>query len=304
MSPLQPDLFPLSAWSDFKDWLDESGPDILITVVALAVAYFVFRRIFPPIARAAIIRGAHPADAEIERRADTIVAVVVRTTAIIFIVIGAITILAELGVNITAIVTGLGIAGLAIALGTQTLVKDAINGIFLLAEDQYRRGDVIKIADVTGTVEDITLRRTILRDTDGVVHSVPNGSISVVSNYTRDFAQVNVPVRVAYGEDLSRVESLLNSVGKELANSPQYKDSVVDMPRVSAVEAVGEGAVTVTVTARARPAARWELAAELRRRLADAFVAEGIRVPFAQVEPEAPEKKAAARGEDGSDLPL
>jgi small conductance mechanosensitive channel len=276
---------PLTLWSDTEEWLDDSGPDILITIAALAIAYFIFRRVFPPIARAAMIRGAHPADAEIERRADTIIAVVVRTAGIVFIVIGTVTVLAEFGVNITAIVTGLGIAGLAIALGTQALVKDAISGIFLLAEDQYRRGDVIKIADVTGTVEDISLRRTIIRDPDGVVHSVPNGTISVVSNYTRDYAQLNVPVRVAYGEDLSRVEAVVHRVGKEVSNSPEYRDLIVDMPRVGAVEAVGDGGITVTVTARARPAARWDASAFLRRKLAEAFVAEGIRVPFASVEP-------------------
>jgi moderate conductance mechanosensitive channel len=291
----------LSVWSDIEDWLDDSGPDILVTIAALAIAYFIFRRVFPPIARAAMIRGAHPADAEIERRADTIVAVIVRTAAIVFIIVGTVTVLAEFGVNITAIVTGLGIAGLAIALGTQTLVKDAINGIFLLAEDQYRRGDYIKIADVAGTVEDITLRRTIIRDQDGVVHSVPNGSINVVSNYTRDYAQVNVPVRVAYGEDLSRVESVVNRVGKDLANSPEFSDSIVDMPRVWAVESVGDGAVTVTVTARARPAARWEIAGELRRRLAEAFVTDGIRVPFAQVEPEDVEQKGAGPSPEKKD---
>jgi small conductance mechanosensitive channel len=183
-------------------------------------------------------------------------------------------------------VTGLGIAGLAIALGTQALVKDAISGIFLLAEDQYRRGDFIRIADVSGTVEDLTLRRTIIRDQDGVVHSVPNGSITVVSNYTRDFALVNVPVRVAYGEDLARVESVAAGVGREIANSPRFKGSVVDMPRVTAVESVEGGAVILTVATRTQPAVRWDVAAELRRRLADAFVSAGIKVPFPSVGPE------------------
>ncbi len=288
-----------TVWDDVEDWIDDSGPDILITIAALAIAYLIFRRVFPPIARAAIIRGAHPADAEIERRADTIVAVIVRTAGLIFVVIGSVTVLAEFGVNITAIVTGLGIAGLAIALGTQTLVKDAINGIFLLAEDQYRRGDVIKVADVTGTVEDITLRRTILRDIDGVVHSVPNGNISVVSNYTRDFALVNVPVRVAYGEDLSRVEAVVGRVGNEMASSSRFKDTIVDTPRVAAVEAVGEGAVTVTVTARTRPNARWDVSAELRRKLAEAFVSEGVRVPFATVEPAPGPSRKASLEESG-----
>ena len=288
---------PLSAWSDFKDWLDESGPDMLVTIAVLALAYWLFRRIFPPIARAAMIRGGHPADLEIQRRADTIVAVVVRTVGGLFIVVGAATILSEFGVNITAIVAGLGIAGVALGLGAQQFVRDAINGIFLLAEDQYRQGDVVRIADVTGTVEDITIRRTIIRDTDGVVHSVPNGSITVVSNYTRDFALVNVPVRVAYGEDLARVESVVAAVGKEVANSNQFKGSVIDVPRVTGVEAVEGGAVVLTVSARTQPSIRWDLAAEVRRRIADAFVSQGIQVPFSMVQPQPVDQTEPASGE-------
>jgi small conductance mechanosensitive channel len=291
---------PLSAWSELKDWLDESGPDMLVTIGVLAVTYWIFRRVFPPIARTAMIRGGHPADQEIERRADTIVAVVVRTVGGVFILVGVATILSEFGVNITAIVAGLGIAGVALGLGAQQFVRDALNGIFLLAEDQYRQGDVVKIADVTGMVEGITIRRTIIRDTDGVVHSVPNGSITVVSNFTRDFAVVNVPVRVAYGEDLARVESVVSVVGREVANSPRFNGSVVDMPRVTAVESVEEGAVALTVTTRTQPAVRWDIAAELRRRLADAFVAQGIQVPFASVQPESPDAppRSSARPEE------
>jgi small conductance mechanosensitive channel len=271
-------------WSELEDWLDDSGPDVAAIIATLLIIFLAFRAVFPRIARAAIIRGAHPADEEIERRADTIIAVVQRTAGVVFIVIGAITILPEFGVNITAIVTGLGIAGLALALGTQALVRDAINGIFLLAEDQYRRGDVIKVADVTGTVENITLRRTIIRDPDGVVHSVPNGSIGVVSNYTRDYALVNVPVRVAYGEDLKRVEAVVASMGKQLSEDPRFRSTIVDMPRLAAVESVGEGGVAVTVTTRTRPSARFDVAGELRRRLAEAFLAEGVRVPFATLD--------------------
>ncbi len=169
-------------WDDVKD----EGPAILLIVAVLIVASATFRAIFPRVARTAILRGASAPDEEMDKRADTIIQVVQRTAGGAALLIGAITILHQIGVDITAIVTGLGITGLALALGAQTLVKDGINGIFLLAEDQYRTGDVVRIADVTGTVESISLRRTIVRDDDGVVHSVPNGSINVVSNYTRD----------------------------------------------------------------------------------------------------------------------
>ena len=268
-------------WDEFQDWLTHSGKDILIILGILAVVFLVFRSVFPRIARTAITRGT--ADEEMRRRADTIIGVVYRSAGVALVLIGLVTVLPELGVDITAIVTGLGITGLALALGAQTLVRDGINGIFLLAEDQYRRGDVIKVADVTGTVEEITLRRTILRDQDGVVHSVPNGSISVVSNFTRDFARVNVPVRVAYGEDLSKVTAAVERVAAGLASDAHFSELIVEAPSVGPVESVGDAGITITVTARTRPSARWEVAAELRRRLAEAFLAEGIRVPFATV---------------------
>lgn len=268
-----------TTWDDVKD----TTPNVAFIIAVLLLAFAIFRLIFPRVARTAMMRGGHPPDEEMAKRADTIIGVVDRTAGIGVILIGAITIMREVGVDITAIVTGLGITGLALALGAQALVRDGINGIFLLAEDQYRRGDVIKIADVTGTVEDITLRRTIIRDEDGVVHSVPNGNISVVSNYTRDYAQVNVPVRVSYGEDLEHVRRVAEAVGQELASDSRFGALVTEPPRLRAVESVGDEGVSVTVTARTRPTARWEVAAEMRRRLAEAFLREGIQVPFSRV---------------------
>src|SRR3990172_6637897 len=170
--------------------------------------------------------------------------------------------------------------GVALALGAQALVRDTINGTFLLVEDQYRKGDVVRIAEITGAVEEITLRRTLIRDQDGVLHSIPNGTISVVSNFTRDYAQVNLEVRVAYGEDLSRVAEVIDRVGRELASDAHYKPLISEAPRTARVESVGDAGVAVTVSSRTKPAARWEVAAELRRRLVDAFVTEGVRVPF------------------------
>jgi len=257
-------------WDDVKD----EGPAILLIVGVLIVASALFRAIFPRVARTAILRGASAPDEEMDKRADTIIHVVQRSAGVAVLLIGLITILHEVGVDITAIVTGLGITGLALALGAQTLVKDGINGIFLLAEDQYRTGDVVRIADVTGTVESISLRRTIVRDDDGVVHSVPNGSIN---------ARVNVKVQVAYGEDLARVNQIVERAGKELAADPGFRDLIIDPPLPGYVESIGDGGVTVLVSARARPSARWEVAAEMRRRLAEAFVREGVRVPFASV---------------------
>jgi moderate conductance mechanosensitive channel len=266
-------------WQDVQD----KAPAVLLIIVIVLAVYALFRTVFPHVARAAIMRGASTPDEEMDQRANTIILVVQRTAEVMIIVIGLIVILDEIGVDITALITGLGIAGLAIALGTQTLVRDTINGIFLLAEDQYRTGDVVRIAEHTGTVETISLRRTVIRDDDGVVHSVPNGSIGVVSNYTRDFARVNVEVRVAYGEDIARVNEVIERVAQEMAKDTNVRPLLIEAPKPGRVESVGDDGVAISVTAQARPAARWDVAAELRRRLAEAFLAEGIRVPFASV---------------------
>jgi small conductance mechanosensitive channel len=275
-------FFLANDWDEFQDWLSRSGKDILIIVGLLVAAYIAFRAIFPPVARRAIV-GANKDDPELVRRADTIVGVIERSAAFVFMLIGLLTILPEIGVDVTALVAGLGITGLAIALGAQTLVRDGISGVFLLAEDQYRTGDVVNIAGVTGTVEAITLRRTIVRDVDGVVHSVPNGAISVVANYTRDYAAINLPVQVSYGEDLGKVADVVARVGAEMKAHEHLGSKLLEAPALGNVDRVGSDGITVVVTAKVTPEARWEVTNDLKRRLAEAFLASGIHVPYPTV---------------------
>src|SRR4030043_732791 len=118
--------------------------------------------------------------------------------------------LSEVGINIAPVLAGVGIIGIAIGFGAQSMVKDIIAGLFILVENQYRKGDVVKVADVSGLVEDINLRRTVLRDLDGIVHVVPNGEIRVASNLTKEGSRDNFNVSVAYGEDLDHVTSVIN----------------------------------------------------------------------------------------------
>jgi small-conductance mechanosensitive channel len=281
-------IYLASDWDNVEDWLRHSGVQIVAIIAVMFVAYVVFRAVFPRVAKAAMMRSAHPPDEEMEQRADTIIAVIDGSARVVFIGLALVTVLPEIGVSVAAVVTGLGIGGLALALGAQSLVKDTINGIFLLAEDQYRNGDVVRIAEVTGTVEAITLRRTVLRDDSGVVHNVPNGSIGVVSNLTRDYAQVNIEVRVSYGEDLAKVRSVVDDVARAMATDPEVGSLLLEPPRVNRVDAVGDGGVTITVSARARPTARWQLESELRQRIAEAFLREKVQVPFPVYAPGAP----------------
>src|ERR1035441_3335626 len=155
---------------------------------------------------------------------------------IVIVFIAAMQILPLLGINMGPLLASAGIAGLAIGFGSQALVRDFINGFFILAENQYDIGDTVRIAGVQGVVENMTLRRTVLRDPDGTVHTVPSNEIKVVSNLTRDWTQINLHVSVAYSADSERVIGLLKQVGEQMAGDASFADMIVARPEVAGIE--------------------------------------------------------------------
>jgi len=185
--------------------------------------------------------------------------------------IAAMQILALLGVNMGPLLASAGVAGLAIGFGAQTLVKDFINGFFILAENQYDIGDTVKIAGVQGVVENMTLRRTVLRDADGTVHTVPSSDIQVVSNLTRDWTQVNLQVSVAYAVDSDKVIGLLKRVGEELARDPGFANLIVATPEVAGVDKVSGNAVEYLMIVKTRPGSQYAVKRELQRRIKATF---------------------------------
>ena len=190
--------------------------------------------------------------------------------------IAAMQILALLGVNMGPLLASAGVAGIAIGFGAQTLVKDFINGFFILAENQYDIGDTVKIAGVQGVVENITLRKTVLRDADGTVHTVPSSDIQVVSNLTRDWTQVNLPVSVAYAVDSDKVIGLLKQVGDDLAHDPAFARMIVATPEVPGVDKVSGNSVEYLMTVKTAPGSQYAIKRELQRRIKAAFEKSGI----------------------------
>jgi small conductance mechanosensitive channel len=273
-----PKIFLQSDWDKIEVWLKANGTDILIIIGVAIAARLAWNAFFPPLARTAIISGAHPPDAEMERRADTIIGVVNSVFTLVLALLVIVTVLTEFGVDVTAIIAGLGIMGLALAMGAQQFVKDAINGGFLLAEDQYRVGDTVTIADTTGTVEAVTLRRTVIRDTDGIVHSVPNGSITVVSNHTRDFAIVNVTFRVGLRQDLDAAGELILKAARSAGEVPEFASLVLDSPSILGVTEVDDSAATITVCVRTTPGSRSQVAREVRKRVITELIRAGFTV--------------------------
>src|SRR6185369_8597775 len=219
---------------------------------------------------------------ELKKRMDTLDALATNVLQFFIVIIAALMVLGRLGLDIGPAVAGLGVVGIAVGFGAQFLVRDYLNGALILIENQYGRGDVVRIADVAGTVEDFTLRRTTLRDLDGVVHSVPNGEIKVASNLTRVWSGINQDVTVAHGTDIDKAIEVVDRVGREMAEDPAWKRRVLEMPRVARVSAIGEAGVTLKILGTVRAPDQWEAAGELRRRLLAAFREHGIEIPRPQ----------------------
>jgi small-conductance mechanosensitive channel len=186
-------------------------------------------------------------------------------------------ILPVLGVNMGPLLASAGVAGLAIGFGAQTLVHDVINGFFILLENQYAVGDVVRVAGVKGTVEAMSMRNTTLRDDDGTLHIVPNSEIKIVSNLTRDWAQVALHVSVAYNEDSDRVIKLLNEVGQEVRNDPAFSNDIVADPQVPGIERVARGEVDYLLLVKTLPGRQYAVSRELRRRIKECLQKNNIQ---------------------------
>ena len=220
---------------------------------------------------------------ELKKRQDTIESLGVNVIRFFVIVIAGLMILqAGFALDIGPAVAGLGIAGIAIGLGTQHLVRDYLNGALILIENQYARGDVVRIAGVSGMVEDFTLRRTTLRDQDGTVHTVPNGEITVASNLTRVFARINQDVQVVYGTDIERATAAVNGVGEALVADADWAPRILEAPHVDRVSALGEFGITLKILGTVRASEQWAVGGELRKRLLAAFAESGIEIPQPQ----------------------
>ena len=189
----------------------------------------------------------------------------------VIVFVASLQILPLLGINMGPLLASAGIAGVAIGFGAQTLVRDFINGFFILVENQYDIGDVVKIAGVSGKVESMTLRRTVLRDADGTLHSVPSSQITVVSNLTRDWTQLSMTVSVAYTVDSDKVTKLLQTVGEELAHDPDYSHKIVAEPEVPGIEKVGGNEIEYLMLVKTKPGAQDAVRRELRRRIKVCF---------------------------------
>jgi moderate conductance mechanosensitive channel len=262
--------------------LVEGGRVLLIAVLAALVAFIIQKAVTPVVRMAVREQMAGEPEVEIKKRVDTLSHVIYRTTLVVILIAALLMVMPVFGLNVGPLIAGIGIVGLAIGFGAQNLVRDVINGIFILIENQYGRGDVVRIAETAGLVEDLNLRRTVLRDLDGIVHFIPHGEIKAASNFTKGFSRVNLNVPVAYSSDIDHVFEVIDRVGQELARDPQFGPLIREAPKALRVDAFGDSAIEVKIVGVTEPIEQWSVMGELRRRLKRAFDKEGIVIPFPQ----------------------
>ena len=268
-------------WIPVIDWLVSHGVRILIILLISAALYFALKRLVPLLMKFTKKRKmAKQAEEEAEKRIKTLSRLFVITGMLLIIVVAAFMILAEIGINITPLLAGAGIAGIALGFGAQSLVKDLIGGLFVIIEDQYNVGDVVRIAGIAGIVEEISLRRTVLRDLDGIVHTVPNGESGVASNFTREWARVNLNISVSYGTDLDHAISVINRVCAEMTEEPYWKELILKTPAVLRVDNLGDSGIEIKILGETKPIRQWEVMGELRKRIKKTFDEEGIEIPW------------------------
>jgi len=269
-------------WTPITDWLLQHGTRILIILVLCLIAYVILKKTIPgSIGRTLAKTMEGQPELEIEKRKTTLSRVFMGMIGVVTIVIGIFLVLTELGIDIAALIVGFGVVGIAVGFGAQSLIKDLIAGFIIMIENQYNVGDVIKVAGVVGVVEAVNLRRTLLRDLDGILHIVPNGEIRVTGNYTKLWARAHLNISVAYKEDLDRVMSIIRKTWEELAQDPDWAQFIISKtPWLLRVDAFEDSGIVIKVVGETQPIKQWAVMGELRRRIKKVFDEQGIEIPW------------------------
>jgi small conductance mechanosensitive channel len=274
---------PFSLYN-IKRWFKEHGPDalatlvrtIVIALILLGLVRIVDNRIIRFIAK----RTDRGSPEERENRAKTLSSVFHNTATIVILVWAILTILPAFGMDITALMGGVAVVGLAVAFGAQNLIRDYFYGFMMLMENQYGINDVVRIGSVAGLVERITLRVTVLRDLEGITHFIPNGQITQVSNFTHKWSRVSLDIGVSYNEDSDHVMSVMTEVAEELYNDPDFGPLILEQPQLLGLDAFGDSAIVFKIIIKTKTLKQWDVKRAYLYRLKKRFDKEGIEIPF------------------------
>lgn len=270
-----------------RELFDYPFARIVATVLAVMLLQFVLRVTIGFIVRRAVRGHRYETRLDEQKREETLTKIFRTALAVLLWTVAVLVILVQLNVNLAALMTGAGLIGIVVGFGAQTAIRDFLAGVFIIMENQYRVGDVVELdsagSKISGVVEDITIRITRLRDLDGNMHIVPNGSATFVTNLTFKYANVNVDIGVSYDSDIDKVERVINKVGEQLAKDDAWKNHIFEPIQFLRVDAFDEMAVRIKALGKVEPAAQWDIAGEFRRRIIRAFAENKIKIPYPQI---------------------
>jgi moderate conductance mechanosensitive channel len=256
-------------YQDLYVLIHDKLPKIFVTVVIAVVLVRLLNLVSQRLAR---VNQAYLVSSSVRVQQLHTISSIIRSVglaAILFFVV--VTVLFDFGIHVEPLLASAGIAGVAVGFGAQTLVHDVLNGFFILMENWFDVGDVIKIGAFQGTVEMLTLRRTVLRDGDGSVHTIPNSAITAVTNMTRDWTQVTMHVSVDYKENSDRIIELLQQLGADIRNDERFRAAIVADPLVPGIERMTASKVDYLMLVKTRPGDQDAVSHELRRRIKECF---------------------------------
>ncbi len=276
-------------WHLLIDWSAAHLLQIIIIIIGAEVLYrFGAKTINKIVHRATHRPDLFPTESDRRKRVRTLDSLVNATLRIFIIIIAAIMIINELGVNTGPLIASAGIIGVALGFGAQNLIKDFMSGFFVITENQYRVGDVIEISTqlggfrITGTVEGITIRTTVLRDLSGQLHHIPNGNIAVTTNMTMNFANLNEEILIDKSVDIDKLEHVINHVGEELASNPDFKRHIIEAPHFERIEMMSGDGLVVKVLGKTTPGDQWAIKGAFYRQLLKALEKNHIKLAQAQ----------------------
>lgn len=264
-------------------WILTSGLKIIFI---LAIAFFlnkILSRFIEKAVRIAVRPDKYSSKEAEEKRENTLIQIFSTSSKIAILCISSLMVLEEFGIEIGPILAAAGIVGLAFGFGGQYLIRDIISGLFIILENQYRVGDVVNLDLASGKVEQISLRKTTLRDIDGTVHHIPHGEIKKVSNLSNEFSRININIGVAYSSDIEKVITIINQIGNELANDPQWKEYIIQPPQFLRIDDFADSSIVLKILGESFPDKKWDITGELRKRIKITFDKEGIEIPFPQL---------------------
>jgi len=262
------------------DSLISKALQIALIVVIVLIIMAIAKRLINRMVATKLHRIREESPEELEKRQKTISAVMIQVVSFVVWLIAFVMILSVFGINIGPLIAAIGVVGLALGFAAQNIIRDYLNGVFIVMEDWFRIDEVVTIAGTTGLVVDLNLRRTTLRDLNGTMHVIPNSKVDMASNMAREWARINLNIGIAYKESINDVWALLDKICAELKEDLEWGPKMLTTPAVVRVDNLGDSAVELKILGDTKPGQQAGLMGELRKRIKNRFDEEGIEIPW------------------------